>query len=85
MMPPLLQAPKAGQKFDLEIRHYGDAPGRYLLYDDDGETFNCEKGEYSFREIKVTGSKGKWKGSVSAPVNGKPNTVGNVSWKYMTR
>src|SRR5215204_1550903 len=83
MMPPLLQAPKSGQKVDLEIRHYGNAPGRYLLYDDDGETFNYEKGEYSFREIKVTGTKGQWKGSVSAPQNGKPNSVGNVSWKYM--
>ena len=85
MMPPLLQTPKAGQKVDLEIRHYGDAPGRYLLYDDDGETFNYEKGEYTFREIKVTGAKGQWKGSISAPQNGKPNSVGNVSWKYMTK
>lgn len=85
MMPPLLQAPKAGQKVDLEIRHYGESPGHYLLYDDDGETFNYEKGDYSFREIKVAGSKGQWKGTFSAPQSGKPNTIGNISWKYMTK
>jgi alpha-glucosidase (family GH31 glycosyl hydrolase) len=85
MMPPLLQAPAAGQKVDLEIRHYGESTGRYMLYDDDGETFNYEKGEYSFREIKVDGKKGQWKGTISAPAVGKPNTVGNVTWKFMTK
>src|SRR4029079_9457589 len=33
MMPPLLHAPGAGEKVDIEIRHYGEKPGRYLLYD----------------------------------------------------
>ena len=85
MMPALLQAPKAGQKVDIEIRHYGQSGGRYMLYDDDGETFNYERGDYSFREISVMGSKGKWKGSISAGQNGKPNTIGKISWKYMTK
>ncbi len=44
MMPPLLQSPKADEKVNLEIRYYGEKPGHYLLYDDDGETFNYEKG-----------------------------------------
>jgi alpha-glucosidase (family GH31 glycosyl hydrolase) len=84
-MPPLLHAPKAGEKVDLEIRHYGEKPGRYLLYDDDGETFNYEKGEYSWREIKAEkDKKGKWKGTLSAPEKGKPNTIGKVTWKFMT-
>lgn len=85
MMPAVLNAPKSGDKVDLEIRHYGEASGRYMLYDDDGETFNYEKGAYSFREIKVDGSKGQWKGSISTAVNGKPNTVGTISWKFMTK
>jgi alpha-glucosidase (family GH31 glycosyl hydrolase) len=85
MMPPLLHAPKSNQKVDLEIRHYGEKPGKYLLYDDDGETFNYEKGEYSFREIKVEkDKKRKWKGTFSAPEKGKPNNVGKVTWKFMT-
>jgi alpha-glucosidase (family GH31 glycosyl hydrolase) len=34
----------------------------YLLYDDDGETFDYEKGAYSWREIHVTkGKDGKLK------------------------
>jgi alpha-glucosidase (family GH31 glycosyl hydrolase) len=81
MMAARLQAPKAGEKVDLEIRCYGEKPGRYLLYDDDGETFNYEKGEYSFREIKVENKKG----TISDAVNGKPNTVGNVTWNFMTK
>lgn len=85
MMPPLLQAPKAGQKVDIEIRHYGETAGRYMLYDDDGETFNYEKGDYSFRELKVDGTKGQWKGTISPAQNGKPNTIGNISWKFMTK
>ena len=45
MMPPRLHAPKAGEKVDLEIRYYGEKPGKYELYDDDGETFDYEKGD----------------------------------------
>lgn len=85
MMAARLQAPKAGEKVDLEIRYYGEKSGNYKLYDDDGETFNYEKGEYSFREIKVEkDKKGKFKGTISAPEKGKPNTVGNITWKFMT-
>jgi len=85
MMPPLLHAPKAGEKVDLEMRHYGEKPGRYLLYDDDGETFNYEKGNYNWRTITVEkDKKGNWKGTISIAENGKPNTVGNVTWKFMT-
>src|SRR5215204_2012303 len=80
-----LQAPKAGEQVDLEIRHYGERPGKYLLYDDDGESFNYEKGEYSWREIKVVrDKKGKMNGTISAAVKGKPNTIGNVTWRFMT-
>ncbi len=85
MMPARLQAPKAGEKVDLEIRYYGEKPGRYILYDDDGETFNYEKGEYSWREIKVEkDKKQQLKGTISAPVKDKPNTIGQVTWKFMT-
>jgi len=86
MMPPLLHAPKAGEKVDLEIRYYGDRPGSCVLYDDDGETFNYEKGDYSWREIKVEkDKKQQWKGTLSPPVKDKPNTIGNVTWKFMTK
>jgi alpha-D-xyloside xylohydrolase len=85
MMPPLLHAPGAGKKVDLEIRYYGEKPGMYKLYDDDGETFNYEKGDYSWRTITVTPQKnGSFKGHITPPQKDKPNTIGNVSWKFMT-
>lgn len=86
MMKPMLHAPRAGEKVDIEIRYYGTKPGKYALYDDDGETFNYEKGEYSFREIKVErNAAGSFKGTMADPVKGKPNTVGNITWKFMTK
>jgi len=85
MMLPALHAPAAGQKFDLEIRYYGSKPGNYRLYDDDGETFDYEKGMYSWREIKVIqDKKGKLSGTISKAEKGKPDNLGTVSWKFMS-
>ncbi len=85
MMRPTLHAPSAGQKYDLEIRYYGSAPGFYRLYDDDGETFDYEKGTYSWRELRVAADKkGKLTGTVSKAEKGKPDNIGKVTWKFMT-
>ncbi|MES2418850.1 MAG: TIM-barrel domain-containing protein [Bacteroidota bacterium] len=86
MMPALLHAPKPGEKVNLEIRHYGEKAGYYNLYDDDGETFDFEKGQLSWRQIKVERSKnGQLKGSVSVAEKGKPNTIDKVSFTFMTK
>jgi alpha-D-xyloside xylohydrolase len=85
MMSAALHAPAAGEKFDLEIRYYGTRPGDYKLYDDDGETFDYEKGMYSWREIKVApDKKGKLKGTISKAEKGKPDNVGTVTWRFMS-
>lgn len=85
MMLPALHAPASGQKFDLEIRYYGSKPGAYRLYDDDGETFDYEKGDFSWREIKVVrDKKGKLYGTISKAEKGKPDNIGIVTWKFMT-
>jgi alpha-glucosidase (family GH31 glycosyl hydrolase) len=85
MMPPALHAPSAGQKYDLVIRYYGTNPGKYMLYDDDGETFDYENGMFSWREIKIEpDKKGKTVSSVSKPEKGKPDNIGKVTWKIMT-
>lgn len=85
MMRAVLRAPAAGEKYDLEIRYYGTKPGRYMLYDDDGETYDYEKGVFSWREIKVApDKKGKPSGIISKPEKGKPDNVGVVTWKYMS-
>src|SRR5690606_34066472 len=65
MMDARLHAPEAGEKVALEIRHYGEKPGYYRLYDDDGESYNYENGEYSWRDIKVEHSGNKWQGTIS--------------------
>ncbi len=84
-MEPRLHAPKAGEKVNLEIRHYGNSEGFYRLYDDDGETFDYEKGVYSWREIKVVrDKKGRLKGTISQVEKGKPNNIASVTWKFMT-
>jgi len=85
MMPTALHAPAAGQKFELDIRYYGTKPGRYMLYDDDGETYDYEKGIYSWREIKVEpDKKGRPVGFISKAEKGKPDNIGKVTWKFMT-
>lgn len=85
MMPPALHAPVAGQKFDLEIRYYGTKNAFYQLYDDDGITFDYEKGLFSWRDIQIERSKnGKCKTSISHAEKGKPDNIGKVSWKIMT-
>lgn len=84
-MEAMLHAPKPGQKVNLNIRHYGKADGFYRLYDDDGETFNYEKGDYSWREIKVLrGKNGNLKGFISKAEKGKPDHIASVAWKFMT-
>ena len=84
MMKPMLHAPKSGEKTEIEIRHYGEKPGKYLMYDDDGETFNYEKGLFTWRTITTEKTKGVWKGNISGAESGKPNTIGNVTWKFMS-
>ncbi|PYF72751.1 glycoside hydrolase family 31 protein [Pedobacter nutrimenti] len=85
MMKARLNAPRGNEKTDLEIRYYGTAPGKYTLYDDDGESYNYEKGQYSFREIQVALSGGVLKGSIADAPKGKPNTIGKIVFKQMTK
>ena len=60
-------------------------PGSYKLYDDDGETFNYENGDFSWREIKVArDAKGKLSGFISKIEKGKPDNIGNITWKFMS-
>lgn len=84
MMEPRLHAPH-NESVNIEFRHYGTADGYFRLYDDDGETYNYEKGEYTWRDVRVKrDKKGRLIGSISKPVKGKPNTIGRITWKYMS-
>lgn len=86
MMEVRMHAPAGDEKINLEIRHYGEKPGVYRLYDDDGETFDYEKGEYCWREIRVEKQKnGSWKGTFQKVPKGKPDRIAKVAWQYMTK
>lgn len=85
MIDPVLHAPGKGETFDLEIRHYGTKMIPYRLYDDDGESYDYERGMYSWRTINISGKNGKWKGAISKAEKGKPDSIGKVTWKFMGR
>jgi alpha-glucosidase (family GH31 glycosyl hydrolase) len=86
MMAPLTKAPESKEKVDLTIKVYGNSPSTYMLYDDDGTTFDFEKGHYSWREIKIEKLRnGNLRGSISRAVKGKPDNVGKVEWQFMSK
>ncbi len=75
----------AEEKYDLVIRYYGEKEASYQLYDDDGKTFDYEKGAYCWRNISVKRDQvGKLNGTISAAVKGKPDNVGKVTWEFKT-
>ncbi len=74
-----------GSAHPLEIRHYGEKSASYELYDDDGITFNYEKGDYLRIPIKVSvDNKGKKSGAVSIPKGKKLWSFSNMSFRFMT-
>ncbi|MBI5770001.1 MAG: DUF5110 domain-containing protein [Verrucomicrobia bacterium] len=77
-------APAAAETVALEVRHYGDAPGRLSLYDDDGETFDYERGGFSWTQLSVEkGANGGWTGAIKPDANGQRWSYGEVKWTFM--
>jgi alpha-D-xyloside xylohydrolase len=84
-MAEFSQLKTAGAKTNLMVRVYGNRETSYKLYDDDGLTFDYEKGAYSWREIRVTkGKDGKLKGTISKAEKSKPDNIGTVSFQFMS-
>jgi len=78
-------APGPSDIVPLEVRHYGEAPGTISIYDDDGETFDYERGEFSWTDLKVTrDADHQWHGTVAPRTNGKKWHYSDVTWKFMT-
>jgi len=86
MVPPHRNALEAERKLPLEVRHYGTAEGSFSLYDDDGKSFNYDRGEYSYTKLKVTkDAQGKLRGTMAAVQAGKPfSYASQVQWRFMT-
>jgi alpha-D-xyloside xylohydrolase len=84
MIPPALHAPESGTLIAMEVRHYGKTGGTFLLYDDDGETFDYEKGDYSWTRLRVEQSpEGRYQGR-AVTEEGTVFNYKDISWKFMT-
>ncbi len=74
-----------GSKLPLEIRHYGTRDGSFNLYDDDGETYNYEKGEYTRITITISVDRqGKKTGKVSIPEGHNVWSFDKFNFHYMS-
>lgn len=82
MMPPLAHAPRAGESVPIEALHFGNEPGIFRLYDDDGETFAYENGSYCWRELQMRFTpEGEWIGSISPSPDGWDSSYSEVFWR----
>lgn len=72
------------QKLPLEIRCYGEKPSTFRLYDDDGTTYDYEKGKYTWIELRVdVKPNGKKKGSVYIPKKKEVWSFSDYRFKFM--
>lgn len=87
MVPTRRQAPKVGEILPLEVRHYGESAGSFQLYDDDGVSFDYEKGAYSFMRLAVSkSSDGSLQGELPIFPVGKPFGYERiVKWVFMSK
>jgi alpha-D-xyloside xylohydrolase len=75
---------KNRDKTTLVVRHYGTKENTYQLYNDDGDTFNYEKGDNTVLELKVVKGKGGKLEGQSNYLNNKKYTYGEIEWLWMS-
>lgn len=84
LMPAINRVGSATAAVALEVRHYGQNPGSYLLYDDDGETFGYERGISSRQELRVTREGGILSGKAMPAVGPWKSRYGDITFRMMT-
>lgn len=84
MMPAVNNVRLSTGPVPLEVRHYGNNEGSYQLYDDDGVTYDYERGVSSRQELRAVREGGKWKGVVAAPSGSWKSRYSEFNWKFMT-
>lgn len=73
------------EKLPLEIRHYGKISSSYQLYDDDGRSFNYEKGDFTRIILKVNvGKDGHKAGEAIIPEGAKVWSFSEYQFRDMT-
>lgn len=81
MIPAVRQTSEWVSGQPLEVRVYGKADGSFDLYDDDGDTFDFEGGEYTIKRLRNSARHG----SIEDVISKGDWTYKDVSWKYMTK
>jgi alpha-D-xyloside xylohydrolase len=87
---PMLKEPvtNTGRAYGqaLEVRHYGSAPGSFDLFEDDGKTFDYERGRYRIRRLRVEAGEGGRLSLRETVVKGvAPPMFGQAELRAMTR
>ena len=73
------------EKLPLEVRHYGKAASSYNLYDDDGKSFDYEKGDFSRIVLKVdVDADGNKTGRAVIPEGAKVWSFSDYNFRFMT-
>lgn len=81
MMPAIRQTSDWKEDMPLEVRVYGEKEGIFELYDDDGFTFNYQRGKFTMKQFKA----GNGEGSIEEINGDGPWSYGDVSWRFMTK
>jgi len=76
--------PAEGERPALEIRHYGKAPGVFILYDDDGVSFNYEEGMYSTTELRIEGEGNSLTPAMEVSNEAFFHYTNDPTWVFMT-
>lgn len=81
MIPKIRQTSGWEANTPLEIRVYGKASGKFVLYDDDGKTFDFEKGGYSTKLLQTENGKASF-----LDIHTSENwSFGEITWNFMTK
>lgn len=72
-----------GTPLPVTVRHYGEKESTYFLYDDDGTTFDYEKGDYTRVKIQVfVEADGCKVGYVSIPEGKELYTISDIHFDF---
>lgn len=86
LIPAAMRAPKRDEVLPVEVRHYGESAGRSSLYDDDGETFDYERGAFTWTGLVANPeANGSLQGKVELPQNARAVRYRDFKWVFMTK
>lgn len=81
MMGAVRQTSLWKENMPLVVRVYGKRDGEFKLYDDDGTSFDYQKGKYTLKTVAVENGKG----SIREIHKSDSWSYGDISWEFMTK